>query len=458
MNKNNKNSVFDLYGYDLDSHENAYYSEGDFEETVRQIKKIEKNNLKVNIHLNYMNIDYIDRMLSLVYELGVNEIEFYYYSLKNRSKIYIFDKPFYNFCKQKILIAVNQAKKRKINVICSKENPLIKILDIYSNYVSGYQLEKRTKEQNRIINEQEIGGDYVSSYPTKIFLELTRNCNCSCVMCGRSTSAFNRQNKNYDMPFSLFKKVADTLFPYADMVDFRGFGESLIYPHFKKVVEYSKKHSFTSQIITNLNISDKTILDVLIDNKFDIIVSFDGHEKKLFESIRRGSNFERICENIRYLTKKIDVELNTVITDLNYKHTFDIVKKGKELGVKEISLTPDRNYSKIESSVDVINKQISISKEFAKKHSIELNESFSSSTGQVVSDKICDRSWTQVYITYNGLVGPCDHRLNPPLVFGDLAKNSFENIWNNNLFYAFRKLMTKNEVCKWCHENPFYLK
>ena len=80
-----------------------------------------------------------------------------------------------------------------------------------------------------------------------IFVELTENCNCRCEMC----RPLYKNSPDKNMSFPLYKKIADTLFPYANCVDFRGWGESLINSNFQKYVEYAKQYPISQfKIIT----------------------------------------------------------------------------------------------------------------------------------------------------------------------------------------------------------------
>ncbi len=106
--------------------------------------------------------------------------------------------------------------------------------------------------QNRQLNLAEFGRRQarLESLPRALFIELTENCNLSCPMC-RSAGPFDRA-KNMDP--AIFAKVADALFPTAEIVDLRGWGESTILRNFPDYVERTLAHGCRIRLVTNLTV------------------------------------------------------------------------------------------------------------------------------------------------------------------------------------------------------------
>ncbi len=570
--------VFDLYGYDLDSHENAYYSEGDFEETVRQICHMNKCKLKVNLIINYRNIDYLNKMLVFVKELNIQNIEIKYYSLINRSFKTLDESRLISNVLSRIRNATRLLMMVGINVIIGDENPLktfvllndnnlwldfftedietssepiamlrkmllmidknndirIRIFLNNSNYdiLSGFdkifqyiksynfvfhfdnfilsdnyivakktmnqilsylnilrekeysftissngsigdalkedcavEIISRCRDDNKSINKMEYRQrkTRLSSYPRFVFLELTRNCNCRCIMCEHS-KMYKHNDKKLNMPLFAYKKIADQIFPYVEVVDMRGFGESLLHPDFVEMVKYGSKYGVKYRIITNLNVDKKDYLDVMIENDFLIICSLDGHTKELFESIRRDSDFELISKNARYITQRTGNALvSCALIPKNRKYVLDIVKFCESLGFKRIGFNMDmRMYLKKNMLMEVVQQMKDVLK-YAKKRGLKIDSNFEHS---YIKDphsikkqiSLCPKPWDILYIAYNGLLGPCDCRFDEQWFLGDLARNNFKEIWNNRNFVLFRNMIINNEInhCKECNLKFFY--
>lgn len=309
-------------------------------------------------------------------------------------------------------------------------------------------------------------------FPKYLYIELTRNCNGYCRMC-------SREQKDYDpglnMSLDLFKKIADTIFPYAKNVDLRGFGESTLLPNFLDYVNYALKYDCRFGLITNLNRVDDLMWEYLVKNNFWFGVSFDGVTKETFEYIRKGNDFDNVLHNLKllvkyfkkYKRKKEDLYLITTVQKNNLSEIPAIVDLASKMGIKKLELNPVRTSEGDANSLSLYESQVrSVLKktiEHAKKKNVNLV--LIGSLGQKDIEKdlgyngvfLCERPWLHAYITYNGYVGPCNHLLDPPLFFGNL-EHGFKDVWNNELFTSFRELInTKHRprFCKWCKENSY---
>jgi radical SAM protein with 4Fe4S-binding SPASM domain len=71
-------------------------------------------------------------------------------------------------------------------------------------------------------------------------------------------------------------------------------------------------------------------------------------------------------------------------------------------------------------------------------------------------DNHCWKMWHSCVVTWDGKVVPCCFDKDAHFVLGDLAKNSFSEIWNGEQYRQFRKSLLKSrseiEICKNCTE------
>ena len=89
-------------------------------------------------------------------------------------------------------------------------------------------------------------------------------------------------------------------------------------------------------------------------------------------------------------------------------------------------------------------------KEIENKETIE-------SSGIKIKER-CKHPWTNLYITHDGKIGPCNHLMSAPYVLGDLKKGTFRTEWNNKKFQRFRKYndtILRARVCHWCYQNRY---
>src|ERR1051325_10964468 len=105
------------------------------------------------------------------------------------------------------------------------------------------------REENAVLNHQEFLARKLTlaSYPTMVFLELTQNCNLSCLMC-RSSRGYDT---SLDLAESVFDRVATTLFPYASLIGLNGWGESTILKNFPRRLRTALDSGARIRMVTN---------------------------------------------------------------------------------------------------------------------------------------------------------------------------------------------------------------
>jgi radical SAM protein with 4Fe4S-binding SPASM domain len=338
------------------------------------------------------------------------------------------------------------------------------------------------KKENKNINADEFKRKklILKSYPRKIYLELTRNCNNSCIMCHRERfSNIVKYDSKFDMSFNLFKRIADRIFPYAEFVDLRGWGESTIMKNFMEYVNYALKFNCKFGLNTNLTVQNDEIWENLVKNNFIFDISFDGATKATFEFIRRGAIFENVVNNVKKLVdftneynKPID-NFNFLVTVQNYniKEIPKIVTLADKLGIKRIRLSPvslgENDPNHLSNCPEKVGKYIPIAIKLAKEKNIKirLTGSFGlekiEKKGRFKVQKKCEIPWSSIYIDYKGFVGPCNHLM--PRIFQNLnlKNNHFKNVWNNFDFLLFRSMInTKyrgylSDFCESCFKYRF---
>jgi len=326
----------------------------------------------------------------------------------------------------------------------------------------------------------------LSSFPRSLFIELTRNCNLQCTMCRDDTTNYDPHR---NMPFSLFKKIAHQLFPYAEYIDLRGYGESLILPDFDKFANYASNFAAQLKLITNFNIYNDRIIKYLAKKDFMIGVSFDGGSKKTFEKIRKNAKFETVLHNIKLFKtfskrykKKGLLYFQIVMQPANLNELPLILDIALKLNVDRIKLfsickSPEdtRKLFYLKDSIKQIFNNIS---HLSRKNNqiLELCSSVHKDlTIRDLTQKRCIHPWMYCSVDYAGRVSYCDHLIGESekkyVFLGNLYETNFNRIWNNKKAQLARNAhnICSNgfirivEHCNWCYkrryidlENLFY--
>jgi MoaA/NifB/PqqE/SkfB family radical SAM enzyme len=130
-------------------------------------------------------------------------------------------------------------------------------------------------------------------------LYITRRCNLKCDLCWRE---FFQTRDYVDTPSSVIDSVLEVS-PQLTSVLLHGDGEPLLNPDLPHILTaFRRTISSTGKIglHTNGMLLDQKLAPDLIDRGVDwLSISMDGATKSTFESIRRGSHFETIVENVR---------------------------------------------------------------------------------------------------------------------------------------------------------------
>lgn len=136
---------------------------------------------------------------------------------------------------------------------------------------------------------------------TRLMIDVTSKCNLNCRMCYIGDSG--RQGQ--DMPLYAYRKIAEQVFPYLNFITISCGYEALMAENILDMINIAGEHDIEKkEIMTNGMLLDEKIIRAIIEFRLtNLLVSFDGASKETYEQIRRGSDFNRIMDNIRLLNR-----------------------------------------------------------------------------------------------------------------------------------------------------------
>lgn len=318
--------------------------------------------------------------------------------------------------------------------------------------------------------EYESGHVVLKSKPRALFIELTRHCNLACPMCRNPGEV----PATLRMSDEMFARVEDELFPTADLIDLRGWGESLILPEFPDRAMRASRFGAALRIVTNLSFRRDAVLDQLAELGFHVGVSIDSADPDVLSFLRRGARLQVIESNLtrlatKYHARGIANRLNLYVTcQLPALPTLEgLVDLASRTGIGDIRLAPVGTrlpFLSIASKMDETEAAL----ERVRRRALETNVRVSV-TASLIDDMFpaedkspCLHPWTWCYVAYDGRLGFCDHLIaNDPYILGSLERSSFEEIWNGAGWVELRKehLGLRREKaayfheCAWCYKN-----
>jgi MoaA/NifB/PqqE/SkfB family radical SAM enzyme len=318
--------------------------------------------------------------------------------------------------------------------------------------------------------EYKTGQTVLKSRPRALFVELTRHCNLACPMCRNPGEV----PPTLRMDESMFALVETELFPTADLIDLRGWGESLILPEFPDRAKRASVHGAALRVVTNLSFRRDAVLDLLADLGFHVGVSIDSADGALLSFLRGGAKLDRIEANLTrlatmYRQRGIADRLNLYVTcQRPALPTLEgIVELAARAGVADIRLAPVGTglpFLSLQSVAAEVEDALSRVRARAEAANVRVSVTASLVDGMFPNEEshACLHPWMWCYVAYNGLIGFCDHLIAADhYTFGSLGTTSFEEIWNAPVWSALRQEHVSQRrpsapyfrECAWCYKN-----
>jgi len=160
-------------------------------------------------------------------------------------------------------------------------------------------------------------------------------------MCPWRGMAKDAENRGIMTP-----SVWEAIRPYLNRVqsvDFTGGGEPLLQPNLAEWIADAKKAGCQTGFLSNgLLLVEEKLQKILGAGINWICISIDGATAEMYNKIRVGSDFDRVCENVANIARlragKIPkTMINFVLMDLNSHQMEAIVQLAAHLGVDQVN-------------------------------------------------------------------------------------------------------------------------
>ncbi len=294
----------------------------------------------------------------------------------------------------------------------------------------------------------------VYGYPLTLMIEPTNTCNLKCPLCPTGAGLIKRE-KGF-LTFTNFKKVIDEAGDYIIHLRLWNWGEPLLNKNIFEMISYAKQKKIIVNLSTNSSFLTKEIVTRLINSGLDeLIVSLDGACEETYQKYRKGGDFKKVVDSIRFLAdekkrlnkKTPSVKLQFIIMKHN-EHEIEKMKSlAKIMGIDELSFKTAGIMDYF--STEDIKKYLPCKKEYSR---------YTINNGRVISKKRvnnwCDSLWEEIIVNWDGSVVPCCFDMNNLFVLGNAFSDKIKDIWNNKKYISFRKTVLKNKksisLCKDC--------
>jgi len=205
-------------------------------------------------------------------------------------------------------------------------------------------------------------------------------------------------------------------------IDFTGGGEPLLQPKLPEWIAEAHAAGCESGFLSNGLLLKKEKLQQILNAGVDwICVSMDGADAQLYEKIRVGSNFERVCENVAEIaelrTGKVPkTMINFVLMDLNFHQVEDIVRLASQLGVDQLNFKQcevirgesGKGHGLFGAEETKKIRRLKKSLEKARHLAIKLNIATTAFAFTPTERSVCEQDpRDSLFVRYDGLAAPC---------------------------------------------------
>lgn len=328
--------------------------------------------------------------------------------------------------------------------------------------------EIQKSNSNLNIQESIEGKVKLESYPRRLVFELTNICNLNCIMCGRNDAYFKPTIFNIDW-INKFNDVLNKV----EEVTLMGWGEPTMHPQFIEILQILNKYNVRKYFCTN-GMKLGELKEAIFQNKVDIIaISLDGANSETNNSIRRGSDFDRIIGYLKDIVKekkKKNIKypyMNFVFTAMksNFNQIPDMVRLAHEVGIEEVKVVYltvfnerllKESLHNCEDEVRIVfDKAIKLSEELGVK--IKLPYIQGEDIAENKYHKDCYVGWRDLFLGSDGYVRPC--MSTPIKLFNINDYDEFAKRWNSTEYIEFRKKVNNEKLmdkaCRDCYQSSY---
>ena len=320
--------------------------------------------------------------------------------------------------------------------------------------------------------------------PLEIQIEVTGACNLACTMClVRYRPKLGRRQGA--MCLHTFQAIVDEL-PQLEKITLQGLGEPLLAPDLFEMIEHAARRGIRMGFNTNGTLLTEARGERLIRAGLHWLhISIDGATADTYESIRDGSDFDRVARNTRAFTATMRrlraarprVSLVFVAMRRNLEELPAVVRLADEWGVGRLYVQnlshafddtdPFGDYADIRRFTEAealwadaqprMRAVFDLASDEAARRGVELRLPRLEQPVRAPRPSGtpgCHWPSESAYVTHDGRVQPCCMVMGADRAFlGDTHEEPFGTIWNGAAYAEFRGALETDEppdVCRGC--------
>ncbi len=297
--------------------------------------------------------------------------------------------------------------------------------------------------------------------PKVVVIDPINICNLDCPLCAS-------KNQNYEkgkMSLETFKMVLDKI-PSLRVLVLFNWGEPLLHPNIFEMIRYSVSRNIYTITHTNFSLkqNEKFFHELVKSGLHQLVISADGASQETYEKYRVKGRFDWVMKNIEQTVaekKKLRRRDPKIVWKfLVNKYSEHEISYAKHLAKK---LNIEIVFDKMGLADDLPDINFPGTLEERKKQWLPNNKKYvldyyKREKPLPINDSPCYQLFNSSVINPDGKVTPCCWITSKENVWGDLNKQSFEEIWYGDNYKYSRSLFNnlehngiiKQNICTKC--------
>jgi len=310
---------------------------------------------------------------------------------------------------------------------------------------------RQNRQKNRRLVDQQLKDKPRRAFamPNNLTIEPGAVCSLKCAFCPQSDPAF-------DLPRGLltlgdFKKIVDSFEGHLEYANLFNWGEPLLNPELSKMIRHISEKEIYSVVHSSLNFLTPAVADELVASGLsELAASIDGASEETYSKYRVNGSFSTAFKNLRMLItakKKLGLAQPKIFWKfLVFRHNEHEIAAAKNMADDmEIEIKfqfAAANKKSFESTLENYN-----GKDFLKKFVRDY-------------DSPCEALWRNPIVHADGTVLPCCMISQKKHAAGNLFREDFKSIWNNDKYQEIRDVISGRAqasealLCHRCIFNP----
>lgn len=279
-------------------------------------------------------------------------------------------------------------------------------------------------------------------YPGKFAIETVLGCNLRCVECAVGSELVQR--KHGVMSYERYLAVMEKISAHASYIYLHRWGEPMLNPDIYAMIAHASRTCRTNISTNGVLMDDAAAKKLITSGVSEIIVSIDGMTQAVYEKYRRNGDVRKALSSLVHLVKynrlygdRVDISPQFIVFEHNRHQMREFSEMCGKLGLRPIFKAPYlRGTSRLKASG--IPGLVRVKAERPQ----ERRDAMKSCGVDTVTNILLD-----------GSVVPCCYDHNAEMTFGNIFRESLEDIWDKATYVAFRDAVVTGNAPLFCMKN-----